>query len=104
MINEAYFDRAEEINGRMAKFIIIAYKTPIRPGTILRSKNGAAVYVRCIIFREFYPEDRAKKTVEQLAKYIFSETDPGHSHVLEVEGDVNDFNKNSIIYIEPKTG
>ena len=102
MTNKAFLGPILEIRGRQAVFAVRSYGMPIRAGTILKSLEGASVYVKCIRVREFEPEIREKKSIQELAKYVVAETSVNVTAGLDVEGDVNDFSENTTIYIIPR--
>jgi len=100
--NEALLAKILYLKERTATFGVRSYGLPIRPGTILKTKKGASVYVKCIRVRDFKPSERATKTVEELARYVVEQTDVNVTIGLDVEGDVHDFTELDIIYIEAK--
>ena len=102
MTNKAFLGPILNIRGREAVFAVRSFGMSIRAGTILKSTSGALVYVKCIRVCEFEPEVRKRKSVVELARYVFEETEVGVTAALDVEGEVDKFEENTEIYIEPK--
>lgn len=99
MTNKAFLGPIINIRGREATFGVKSFGMPIRAGTILKSTSGALVYVKCLRISEFEPEDRKKKSIEELASYVVEETFPGWTTALDVEGDIDQFTEDTEISI-----